>query len=327
MFTTFRLAVCFLLIIPTSFAQTMTAEQYIAKYKDAAITNMKDKKVPASITLAQGILESGNGNSDLAVKANNHFGIKCHTGWTGGTFYKDDDAPNECFRKYKSVLDSYEDHANFLITRDRYKGLFELDITDYKGWAKGLKAAGYATNPKYPDLLISLIERYQLNQYDNPNAAIAQNTTPSTPSTNNNNSNTSTTKPATNNNATSLNNQGTGLVAMNNGLRMMTVKAGQTKVGIALDFALTPAKIEKYNELGTGDELYVGQVIYLDPKRNSAENGKDYHTVKSGETYYSVAQLYGMNTLALMKKNNAWYGSVLKEGDRLYLRKNKPKGK
>lgn len=317
MFKNIQLFTLFALFVPIAFAQSMTAEQYIEKYKDAAIQNMREKKVPASITLAQGILESGNGNSDLAVKANNHFGIKCHTGWTGGTFYKDDDAPNECFRKYKSVLESYEDHANFLITRDRYKSLFALEITDYKGWATGLKAAGYATNPKYPDLLINLIERYQLHQYDRIALANTANTSPQNTTSTNNVTPPNTTTPH-------FNTQGTGLITMNNGLRMMIVKAGQTKAGIALDFALTEKKIEKYNELGAGDQLYDGQLIYLDPKKNSAEKGKEFHTVQAGETFYSIAQLYGINTPALMKKNNAWYGTILKVGDRLYLRKNKP---
>ncbi len=316
MFKKMQLVTFLALILSNVFAQTITTEQYVEKYKEAAIQNMKDKKVPASITLAQGILESGNGNSDLAVKANNHFGIKCHTGWTGGTFYKDDDAPNECFRKYKSVLDSYEDHANFLITRERYKSLFSLEITDYKGWATGLKAAGYATNPKYPDLLIGLIERYQLHQYDK--GLVANNTTPTT---NNNTPTNTTTAPAT---TTNFNAQGTGFIRMNNGLRMMIVQNRQTKAGISIDFALTPKKIEKYNEIGPGDELYEGQILYLDPKKNSADKGNEFHTVQNGETFYSIGQQYGINTTALMKKNNAWYGTVLKTGDRIYLRKKKP---
>lgn len=146
-------------------AQQMTALQYIDMYKDAAMNNMRIKKVPASITLAQGILESGAGNSDLATLANNHFGIKCHN-WTGETYYKDDDAPNECFRKYPSVQDSYADHAEFLITRPRYSKCFQLDITDYKGWARELKAAGYATLPTYADKLINTIEKYRLYDFD-----------------------------------------------------------------------------------------------------------------------------------------------------------------
>ena len=139
---------------------------YIDKYKDIAMTEMVLNKIPASITLAQGILESGNGQSELATKGNNHFGIKCHSDWKGKKMYKDDDAPNECFRVYNDAAESYRDHSAFL-KRDRYKDLYELKITDYKGWAKGLKAAGYATNPKYPELLIELIERYELTNLDN----------------------------------------------------------------------------------------------------------------------------------------------------------------
>lgn len=128
--------------------------------------DMREYKIPASITLAQGILESGSGNSSLAKKANNHFGIKCHSDWKGKTYYQDDDAKDECFRSYKKAEDSYRDHSLFLTEHSRYAFLFDLKITDYKGWARGLKSAGYATNPKYPQLLINLIESYNLTQYD-----------------------------------------------------------------------------------------------------------------------------------------------------------------
>src|SRR5688572_4119534 len=160
------IAILCLLISVHAYGQKLSTEDYIKLYKDLAIENMKLKKVPASITLAQGILESASGNSSLATKANNHFGIKCHKGWTGGTYHMDDDAPNECFRKYASVQESFIDHADFLIGRERYAGLFLLDILDYKGWAQGLKDAGYATNPKYPTLLTDLIEKYKLYEYD-----------------------------------------------------------------------------------------------------------------------------------------------------------------
>jgi len=146
--------------------EKITTEDYIQRYSAEAIRNMQLSGVPASITLAQGILESGSGNSLLAREANNHFGIKCHKGWEGPTFTMDDDERDECFRKYEQVLDSYRDHATFLTSRDRYKGLFQLDPTDYKGWAHGLKAAGYATNPNYANLLIGLIERYELHAFD-----------------------------------------------------------------------------------------------------------------------------------------------------------------
>lgn len=148
-----------------------TPEMYIEKYREAAISDMRISGVPASITLAQGIYESDCGNSLLAIEANNHFGIKCHREWSGPTFHKDDDAPNECFRKYNSVLESYADHSNFLRTRDRYSFLFDLQVTDYKGWAHGLKRAGYATNPRYAHKLIELIERYGLHVYDDPSVS------------------------------------------------------------------------------------------------------------------------------------------------------------
>ena len=139
---------------------------YIKKYAPAATKNMRFYKIPASITLAQGILESGHGQSTLAKKANNHFGIKCHKGWKGKSILHDDDAKDECFRSYKNPLRSYKDHSLFLVERDRYSSLFKLNRKDYKSWAIGLKAAGYATDPKYAEKLISLIERFKLNRFD-----------------------------------------------------------------------------------------------------------------------------------------------------------------
>ncbi len=141
------------------------SEVYIATYSEIAKNNMRTHKIPASITLAQGILESGSGRGRLAVEGNNHFGIKCH-GWTGDQIHHDDDASQECFRKYKHADQSFEDHSLFLTSRGRYAQLFQLDIDDYQGWAKGLRAAGYATDRKYPEKLISLIERFQLYKFD-----------------------------------------------------------------------------------------------------------------------------------------------------------------
>lgn len=140
--------------------------QYIRKYAPLAVLEMHEYKIPASITLAQGILESGNGRSQLATKSNNHFGIKCHTGWKGERVYHDDDEKGECFRKYKYVQTSYKDHSKFLSTRRRYANLFKLRKSDYKGWAKGLKKAGYATDKKYPKKLIRIIEDYRLYEFD-----------------------------------------------------------------------------------------------------------------------------------------------------------------
>ncbi len=147
-------------------AQNLTRQQYINKYKDVAIKQMHKHKIPASIILAQACLESGDGNSTLARKANNHFGIKCHNGWKGKGYKHDDDAKGECFRKYNDPIDSFTDHSYFLISGSRYNSLFDLPITDYKAWAHGLKAAGYATNPKYAKLIIDIIEEYKLYKYD-----------------------------------------------------------------------------------------------------------------------------------------------------------------
>lgn len=147
------------LIFAQAGSKRISREEYINTYKDDAIEEMQRTGIPASITLAQGILESGDGNSALARYARNHFGIKCHSDWKGATFTMDDDAKDECFRKYKHALESYKDHSDFLTGRNRYAFLFELKLTDYKGWAHGLKKAGYATNPKYPKLLIDIIER------------------------------------------------------------------------------------------------------------------------------------------------------------------------
>ena len=155
----------FLFLSLTSFSQTLTND-YINDYKDLAVEEMKLYNIPASITLSQGILESSNGESMLATKANNHFGIKCHSSWQGDRVFHDDDEKGECFRKYNNVEDSYRDHSLFLANSSRYSFLFDIPIQNYKSWAKGLKKAGYATNPKYSKLLINIIKRYNLDQYD-----------------------------------------------------------------------------------------------------------------------------------------------------------------
>jgi flagellum-specific peptidoglycan hydrolase FlgJ len=158
-----KIVILFLVFTFLGKAQTtLTPEDYIAKYKDDAIKEMYLNKVPACITLAQGMLESANGNSNLCRNANNHFGIKCHKEWGGETYIMTDDEENECFRKYNNVLESYSDHSMFLFSRSRYASLFELAINDYKGWCYGLKQAGYATDPKYAERLIALIEQYKL---------------------------------------------------------------------------------------------------------------------------------------------------------------------
>lgn len=204
---------------------------YVYQFKDVAMSEMKLYKIPASITLAQGILESGVGKGRLAVEANNHFGIKCHTAWTGGRIYHDDDELQECFRKYKDASYSYRDHSLFLTQRKRYASLFELSIQDYKGWARGLRKAGYATDKKYPQKLISLIERYNLQQYD----------------------------------ALVVNGSSDIEVTTQAQSEEYLVKAGDTLYSISRAYNITVDQLKSFNNLKT-DVLSVGQVLLLRPQ-------------------------------------------------------------
>jgi LysM repeat protein len=282
----------------------MTSKSYIESYKDEAIKEMLMYNIPASITLAQGMLESGNGNSDLAVYANNHFGIKCHAGWTGPTFIKDDDAKDECFRKYASVLDSYTDHSKFLRNRPRYAALFELKRNDYKGWAEGLKAAGYATDPKYTKRLIELIETHKLYQYDVqeglPNIT-ASAEKPSIPDK---------FEPRE--------------ILRFHLIKYIIVKPGDSFYKIAHDTDKDLWQLYKFNDLEPDAKLIAGQKLYLQPKRNRAK--EPLHTVKRGETMRSISQLHGIKLKKLYKKNHMKPGDEPKAGDVLYLRSSKPAG-
>lgn len=304
------------------FAQEkISREQYIQLYGELAVKNMKNKGIPASITLAQGMLESDNGNSPLAKKANNHFGIKCHSSWTGKTYYQDDDAKNECFRKYKEVYDSYQDHADFLKNSKRYAALFELDITDYKGWAQGLSKAGYATNPKYPQLLIKIIDDNKLYKFDvkqevAEDSLIAENNTDDSTDKKNR-------KHLEDDDNYTVNPFGRK-VEINNRIKYITVKKDDTVSEIAKEFEMIPSLIYKYNELDKNASLTEGMFLYLQPKRSSAEFGKDYHVVKKGETAYSISHAYGIKTNKLLMKNNLSSAKEIKEGMKLYLRKRKP---
>jgi LysM repeat protein len=300
----------------------MTAEQYIEKYKDDAIKEMLLFNIPASITLAQGMLESANGNSDLAVYANNHFGIKCHAGWDGPTFIKDDDAKDECFRKYPSALDSYTDHSNFLKTRSRYAPLFELKRTDYKGWAKGLHKVGYATDPKYTRRLLTLIEDYELFKYDKTDertpAQLKQNTE-MTGQVKPIVKKTETQKPAK-----------TQATAQRHVLRpveqfrfinYVIIKPGDSFSKIAQETDKDVWQLCKFNDLQSTDKLIAGERLYLQPKRRNAK--EPYHVVKKGETMRSISQLYAIKLKSLYKKNRMRPGEEPKVGETLYLQHSK----
>jgi LysM repeat protein len=301
----------------------MTAEQYIEKYKGDAINEMLLFNIPASITLAQGMLESGNGNSDLAVYANNHFGIKCHSGWDGPTFIKDDDAKDECFRKYPSALDSYTDHSNFLKTRSRYAPLFELKRTDYKGWAKGLHKVGYATDPKYTRRLLALIENYELFKYDKADdrtpAQFKQKSTETTGQV----------KPVVKRIETQKPKKTTATVQRHvlrpveqfRFINYVIIKPGDSFSKIAQETDKDIWQLYKFNDLQPTDKLIAGERLYLQPKRRNAK--EPYHVVKKGETMRSISQLYAIKLKSLYKKNRMNPGEEPKVGETLYLRQNK----
>jgi LysM repeat protein len=279
----------------------MTPNQYIDNFKDEAVKEMLMYNIPASITLAQGMLESGNGNSDLAVYANNHFGIKCHSEWDGATFTKDDDAKDECFRKYPSVLDSYTDHSNFLKSRERYATLFDLKRNDYKGWAKGLKEVGYATDPRYTQRLLELIDTYKLYQYDQIDALpniTASVTKPTIPET-----------------------MEAREILRFHFIKYVIVKPGDSFYKIAHDTDKDLWQLYRFNDLSPDEKLIVGSKLYIQPKRNKAK--EPFHVVKKGETMKSISQLHGIKLKSLYKKNLMKTGEEPKVGQQLYLRKKK----
>jgi LysM repeat protein len=278
----------------------MTPDEYINAFKEDAVKEMYLHKVPACITLAQGMLESGNGNSALCKNANNHFGIKCHKEWSGETYTMDDDSADECFRKYETALDSYSDHSLFLFSRSRYSNLFELPINDYKGWCYGLKAAGYATDSKYPERLIELIEKYKLQEL---------NINENTPKQN---------FPAYDNVKSNMSIRD---VYRFNHIRFVIAKENDSFYKIAKEFNLELEEIIEYNDLSKSDKLSFGQKIYLEKKRRKAL--EPIHVVQKNETLKSISQLHGIRLSSVCKKNKLKSDAKLKVGDVLYLRQKK----
>jgi LysM repeat protein len=294
----------------------LSRQEYIEKYKDAAVLEMLTYKIPASIIMAQAVLESENGNSPLAVEANNHFGIKCHTEWTGKIYLYDDDQKNECFRKYDDPLDSYRDHSEFLVSRDWYKPLFLLDVTDYKGWAYGLKQAGYATNPTYPQQLIKIIEDnrlYELDklfdkEYEGEISVLEKKPVPTDKEI------------ILPDHFKPLKTGPAGrMMYVNNGVRFTVAPSKDTFYRIAVDFGISISQLYKYNELKPGGILYEGQVIYIEKKKKHARKG--YHTVAPGETMHSIAQEYAVRTKSLYRINKMKKGTQPAAGRKIYLKK------
>lgn len=302
LFKSFILVIAILLVNSPVYSQAKRNKiynDYIEDYKHIAVGQMKKHKIPASITLAQGLLESGAGKSELARSSNNHFGIKCHNDWRGEKVYKADDGPNDCFRKYKKVEDSYNDHAIFITGKTRYSKLFALDATDYRGWARGLQQAGYATDKAYANKLIKIIEDYELYLFDKKGLSPDK-----------------------------LRKEEERLLAQNyshipyktHNLVYVIAQDGDTYEAIALEFGFNPKKLRKYNEVPEGFPLKSGDLVYFKNKKSKADKPYYEHVVQVGESMHSIAQMYGMKVKNLYKMNKKDFEYVPEEGDILKLR-------
>jgi hypothetical protein len=292
-----------ILVVFGAWAQSgerISRTDYFESYHDMAIREMHRSGVPASITLAQGALESGDGNSSLARIANNHFGIKCHEDWNGKKIFQDDDDKNECFRKYGSVEDSYRDHSDYLKAKTRYAFLFELRITDYKGWARGLKKAGYATSPSYAESLIRIIEDFGLNKYDDMEVGDRSGHTRHRHA------------------RTAMTTRETGEI---NRVKFIRARAGETYESLGVELGKLGWELPEYNDAGISDSLIPGQVIYIQPKRNRAQSGKNDYVLKPGENMRGVSQLFAIKLERLYAMNLIRPGTQPETGTRLQLRK------
>lgn len=278
-------------------------QTYINQYRDLAIEQMLKFKIPASITLAQGLLESGAGGSELATRGNNHFGIKCH-GWTGRKTYHDDDESQECFRAYNNAYESYEDHSLLLTGQPRYRSLFSLSPGDYKGWAYGLKKCGYATSPTYAQKLIGIIELYKLHQYDKAkkfDRFMEQRSYKDGPE--------------------ARGGMAHPIHAYNKNY-YVEARQGDTFRSLGKELGISYRKLARYNERDKRDKLEPGEKIYLKKKQKRADKAykKRPHTVKPGESIYSIAQYYGIRVKSLYKKNHLSPDYQLRVGDTLRVR-------
>tara|TARA_Y100001968_G_C19426878_1_gene754877 strand:- start:464 stop:1360 length:897 start_codon:yes stop_codon:yes gene_type:complete len=285
----------FFCLLIASVLMAQNARNYIKEYNSLAIHEMEQYNIPASITLAQGILESGSGTSTLAIEANNHFGIKCHIDWVGATVYHDDDEKDECFRKYKNVFDSFRDHSLFLSQRGRYSFLFQLRKNDYKGWAKGLQKAGYATSKTYAKSLIKIINEYDLSRYDK--------------------------KKLNKKDKKKLNiedsHASASRVLQKNYTKYVIAQHGQYYDDIAEELDVWLWELLKYNECEEDRVLLEGEKVYLQPKRKKGT--QSYHIVIEGDNMYSISQLYGIKLKSLYKKNRMEPGSEPYVGQKIHL--------
>lgn len=296
---------------------------YVKKYSAIAVAEMNRSGVPASITLAQGLLESAAGSSVLAREGNNHFGIKCAGSWTGAKMYYDDDRKGECFRKYSSAEDSFKDHSDFLRYSRRYQPLFDLEPTDYKGWAYALKSAGYATDPKYPAKLIKIIEDFSLYRYDSGaevTISSSEHKRHARPSSGDVKRPTSPTILQQASRST-FKFSASRPVYEYNGVPFIYVVEGETLESIALCYNLFPRELAKFNDLGADTHLEPGDRLYLARKKSKAVKGLEKHVVESeDETITSIAQHYAIRYKSLLRLNGLKEGRTLREGDILNLR-------
>jgi LysM repeat protein len=270
--------------------------EYIKKYEEMAVEQMKRHKIPASITLAQGLLESGAGLSKLARDSHNHFGIKCGSGWRGKSVRHDDDLRDECFRAYRNPRESYEDHSDFLKRGSRYAFLFRLEITDYRGWAKGLKKAGYATDPSYANRLITIIEDYELYKYDRKGVyserKLAKHPWLMNPHQ----------------------------VYIANDIAYVVARDGDTFKLLADELDISWKKLVKYNDLQRDYTLMAGDIVYLKKKQKRAAKAYTAYVVKDGDSMHSISQKFGIRLKNLYKMNRKEGDYVPEIGDRLRLR-------
>ena len=310
-------------ICVVAYAQRMGVAQqkYVETYSDIAVSEMLRTGVPASITLAQGLLESGAGLSTLAKEGKNHFGIKCHKGWTGGTMYMDDDRRGECFRVYDSVEDSFRDHSDFLRYRDRYKFLFELDRTDYKGWAHGLKKAGYATDPKYASKLIKYIEDLNLQRFDVLTSEEAAEV-PESPLK----IEQPVVAPEIRNGVAVSPSEHfqfplSRMMYSVNDVPFVYSMEGETYRSIAKQYHLFKWEILKYNDLKEEQTLLPGTVVYLEAKKTKAPKGLEMYIVEQdGEDFHAICQRFAVKEKSILKLNGFTEPVELSEGDEIKLR-------
>ena len=322
MFKMKKLLVLLLCAFPLLLKAQTAQELYIATYSDLAVQEMLRSGVPASITLAQGLLESGFGQSKLAREGNNHFGIKCHKGWTGTSMKVDDDAKDECFRTYTSAEGSFRDHSDFLRYRDRYKFLFDLDRTDYEGWAYGLKKAGYATDPGYAAKLIKYIEDYRLYRFDviSPEEEAI---VPEAP----HKIEEPVAEPAVKDGVPAPVSEEfqfalTRHLYSVNGVPFVYAMDGETYASIAKYYHLFKYELLKYNDLQADSALYPGTIVYLGAKKNKAPKGLELYIVEEdGESFYSICQRFAVKEKAIRKLNGFGKGELfLRVGDEIKLR-------